>query len=799
MTIVLRNVKDSPLTHSELDGNFTDLNSRVITIEATDEILGVSWTSQTNPVDNNWKSVTYGNGLFVAIAQTGTGNRVMTSPDGVNWTIRTSAADVSWQSVAYGDGVFVVVANVGGTRVMTSYDGITWTLRTPPLSSSWSSIVYGNGLFVAVSSQNTTSGCMSSPDGITWTGQTLPVARVWNAVTYGNGLYVAVGETGTGDRVMTSPDAVTWTSRTSAADNSWNGIVYGNGMFVAVSSIDVDYGVMSSPDGITWTIRVTSLNTEWNNVTWGNGVFVAVGRDTAGGGTDNVMTSPDGINWTIRTGAAANTWNDVVYGNGLFVAISGDGTSNRVMTSGYQEVIVVDDAHRVNGPLGINTIPDGTMHVQTATAGTVTASASADELIVENSANTGISILSPNANSSNLYFGSPSANFGAFYTWNPTANLASIGASAPSSSLELKSGNVTAIRIAFNQEVCIGDLTNPDGTLHVHTATAGAVTANNLADDLIVENSTNGGISVLTPDASTGVIAIGSPSDEFAAYYNWNYSGLAASLGTATANAKLDFYSGNDVLGMTLDASQNLGVGIGTSDGKCHVHTGSAGTVTAHIDANEIIAENSANSGISILAPDAANSSIYFGSPTDNLGALLQWNYNGGVLSAGTSKAGASINFLSGASSTAMTIASDQGAFMVGATGGSQGSGTFNATAVYDDGVLLTCYVPHYIVDGKIDLSEWDGFVPNKEELKTFHEPARRFVDDIDNRIDVTKFTDFWKTKKHLPTMPSKEEWIEDGPLPTGKMVQKLWETVELQAAHIDQLLTRIEALEGAK
>jgi hypothetical protein len=62
---------------------------------------------------NNWRSVTYGNNLFVAVADTGTGNRVMTSPDGINWTIRTSAADNNWFSVTYGNGIFVAVAYTG--------------------------------------------------------------------------------------------------------------------------------------------------------------------------------------------------------------------------------------------------------------------------------------------------------------------------------------------------------------------------------------------------------------------------------------------------------------------------------------------------------------------------------------------------------------------------------------------------------------------------------------------------------------------------------------------------------------
>ena len=56
----------------------------------------------------------------MAVADTGTGNRVMTSPDGVTWTARTSAADNAWRGVCYGNGLFVAVADTGtGNRVMT--------------------------------------------------------------------------------------------------------------------------------------------------------------------------------------------------------------------------------------------------------------------------------------------------------------------------------------------------------------------------------------------------------------------------------------------------------------------------------------------------------------------------------------------------------------------------------------------------------------------------------------------------------------------------------------------------------
>jgi hypothetical protein len=82
---------------------------------------GITWTSRTSAANNNWQSVTYGNGLFVAVASSGTGNRVMTSPDGITWTSRVSAANQSWYSVTHAGGLFVSVSVTGSTTgVMTS-------------------------------------------------------------------------------------------------------------------------------------------------------------------------------------------------------------------------------------------------------------------------------------------------------------------------------------------------------------------------------------------------------------------------------------------------------------------------------------------------------------------------------------------------------------------------------------------------------------------------------------------------------------------------------------------------------
>ena len=99
---------------------------------------GITWTSRTPAENNQWASVAYGNGLWVAVSWNGTGNRVMTSADGINWTSRTSAANIQWNSVAYGNGLWVAVSQddeVNG--VMTSPDGINWTSRTSAVANEW--------------------------------------------------------------------------------------------------------------------------------------------------------------------------------------------------------------------------------------------------------------------------------------------------------------------------------------------------------------------------------------------------------------------------------------------------------------------------------------------------------------------------------------------------------------------------------------------------------------------------------------------------------------------------------------
>lgn len=148
------------------------------------------------------------------------------------------------------------------------------------------------------------------------------------------------------------------------------------------------------------------------------------------------------------------------------------------------------------------------------------------------------------------------------------------------------------------------------------------------------------------------------------------------------------------------------------------------------------------------------------------------------------------------------------------ATGSDQGIGTANFTAVYDDGVLLSCYVIEAERRGNIDLKDFDEATLNRvyeridettgrrervEEVLT-HSPAREFKKRIPQTLDPKQFAQKWMTDGHLPGLPSRQEWIDHSAAgrkySTGDLVQKLLELAEVQAVHTKRLLDRIEIIE---
>jgi hypothetical protein len=194
--------------------------SGVPTAFAASSPNGINWTSRTPAANNWWQDVAYGNGLFVAVARTGTGNRIMTSPDGITWTARSSGINPDFSSVAYGNGIWVAIsdASTGGTT-FTSYDGIDWSEQATSFINR--SVYFANGLFV--------TGGQWSEDGMNWNTATNPFNPF--QITYGNGFYVGVTSSGT-NRIFYSNDGKSWTGTPAASDATFEAIAFGENTFV---------------------------------------------------------------------------------------------------------------------------------------------------------------------------------------------------------------------------------------------------------------------------------------------------------------------------------------------------------------------------------------------------------------------------------------------------------------------------------------------------------------------------------------------------------------------------------------
>lgn len=271
---------------------------------------GSNWTTGALPETITWNGVAYGNGVFVAVGNTGT---AAVSANGVDWTTGTLPAALNWSAIAYGNGIFVAVAN-GSSIAATSTDGITWFSRTMPAAHGWSSVAYGNGVFVAVAylSSSNIGFKASSSDGINWDPRGIDTGNDYSNIAYGNSTFVAICYSAS--KTLTSSNGISWTTHTSAPNGA--AITFGGGKFLCVTNAATVY---SSSDGINWTSKVVgTLGTNaWDVVAYGNGVFVALS-----GAAKLVAVSPDGLNWVIRSTPVSPTWSAMTFGGGRFMAVS---------------------------------------------------------------------------------------------------------------------------------------------------------------------------------------------------------------------------------------------------------------------------------------------------------------------------------------------------------------------------------------------------------------------------------------------------------------------------------------------
>ncbi len=311
-------------------------NGKYVAIVNTSNIFaystdGITWTQGTMPNKQNWQLVCYGNGKFIASAANS--NIYAYSSDGITWTEGTMPSSQGWRLVCYGNDKYVVIATNSNIYAYSS-DGITWTQGTMPSSQSWISICYGNGKFVAIAYSSNIFAY--STDGITWTQGTMPSSQNWTSVCYGNGKSVAIVRRS--NIFAYSTDGITWTQGTLPSSQSWDSVCYGNGKFVAISGADMSSNIFAySSDGITWTQGTMPSSQSWISICYGNGKSVAIVRSNVFASIafteistpasayfviDDAKLGQENYSISKNTISSSKNWQSVCYGNDKFVAIA---------------------------------------------------------------------------------------------------------------------------------------------------------------------------------------------------------------------------------------------------------------------------------------------------------------------------------------------------------------------------------------------------------------------------------------------------------------------------------------------
>lgn len=265
-------------------------------------------------------------------------------------------------------------------------------------------------------------------------------------------------------------------------------------------------------------------------------------------------------------------------------------------SSGNDPLIVKDNGTTIftvqdGGGVTIGTTSvDGKLHVvrNASGAGAVSAVSDADDLVVEDNQNTGISILSPNGLTGSLVFGDTDDN-----------DVASVAYIHTSSAMVFTVAAAERMRIDSTGNIGIGT-TTPLGKVHIYTSNVGSNPAAN-ADDLALENASDAGMTILSGSSSDGRISFGDSgtSAQFSFIYDHDEDDMS-------------FYNNSVGSIMTLVDGGNVGIGTTTPKGLVHIFGGSAAAGALSSSANELVLENSGDVGMTFRNPSGNSAYITF-------------------------------------------------------------------------------------------------------------------------------------------------------------------------------------------
>lgn len=276
----------------------------------------------------------------------------------------------------------------------------------------------------------------TSSGGITVTGAALPNANDGGAL----------GDSGTGwsDLFLASGGVVNWNAGNYTLTHS-AGLLTASGA-LTVSGAFTSLGIDDNATGELWEINGS---TDANGQTYIRGEMILGYNNESALATRLTIRNltPDYTAVQLQTGAGVHGY--LAVAGGGFVVGSGANATMKVGHLGAQALqLITDNTARVTVMpttgyvgLGTTTAPDGMLHVHEGSAGTVTASASANIAVFEAASESGISVLGPDASTMYMGFGSPTNNIHSYLEANYTSGLFTLGTTKVGSILRFKPDN----------------------------------------------------------------------------------------------------------------------------------------------------------------------------------------------------------------------------------------------------------------------------------------------------------------------------------------------------------------------
>ena len=178
---------------------------------------------------------------------------------------------------------------------------------------------------------------------------------------------------------------------------------------------------------------------------------------------------------------------------------------------------------------------------------------------------------------------------------------------------DLSNGDVSGITFSTNSLAQVSSIigntiTNSGSSLFFGTSNSYASGVTNTA--MLIDPSGNVGIGTTSPGKNLEINDSSAPTIRFgrANSYYWD-------IGHTLSQFQFNSQTGGTIMQLNFDG--NVGIGTTSPDNTLHIHKGTAGSVTGNTNA-PLTVENSTSNFLQMLAPDANESGILFGNPTNS-------------------------------------------------------------------------------------------------------------------------------------------------------------------------------------